>query len=134
MSILEYRALKYKRKKQFKTPLFLAVENNDKQMVELLLSYKKIDIKNGLMNIGGGPKLDSEKSIGIYDPYKRKDKNKPIKPKSVKGLNYLNQRRDNYDENGSFSRAKASRNKQKYIKMTEEEDVDDDFDFNYRIF
>ena len=49
------------------------------------------------------------------------DYNKPIKPKNQKRLDYLIYKKD-------------KKKYQRYEKMIEEEDTDDDFDFEYRIY
>lgn len=49
------------------------------------------------------------------------DYNKPIKPKNQKRLDY-------------FIYKKDKKNYQRYEKMIEEEDTNDDFDFEYRIY
>lgn len=87
-----------------------------------------------LLNIGDRSNFAREHSIGFYNPRQRKDINKPKRARDLRRFDYLNLRKDNYSDNGVFSRYKKIRNDERYIDRTEEEDIDDDFDFRYRIF
>lgn len=63
---------------QLITPLFVAVKNNDLPIIELLLSSNAIDIRQGLLNIGGGSNLARENSIVFYNPTILKAKTKSV--------------------------------------------------------
>lgn len=134
LSIKEYRFYKYERTKQMKSPLFLAIEKDDSKTVLLLLEKNNIDINFGLLDIGGGSNLKGRNSIGYYHPRIRKDKERPIRRESERRLDYLNYRKDNYTKNGAFSRRKMMENIKKYQEMGEEEDINDELSYNYRIF
>ena len=134
LSIKEYRFYKYERKKQMISPLLLAIVNGNQKIVNILLSAKKIDLDFGLLNIGGGSNLRGEQGIGYYNPRIRKDKERPIRNESIKRLAYLNYRKDNHNDDGTYSARKHIMNIQRYRKMNEEEDINDDLDYDYRIF
>ena len=134
LSIKEYRYYKYDRRKQMRSPLLMAIVNGNERIVNILLSNKKIDLNFGLLNIGGGSNLRDKRSIGNYDPRIRKDKERPRRREDHRRLVYLNYRKDNYNDDGTYNPGKHRMNIQKYREMNEEEDINDDLDYRYRIF
>ena len=151
----EYRYFRYKRQKQLKTPLFIAIEMDDVNMVKDLLSRKEIDVEKGLINIGGGSSLSEKCSrYGKYKPTERRKRRyfyhtynekdpEQRNAKTRRGkkvvekkfcLNPLVDRNGYCDNHGNHSYYKQAQLDKKFMCGEGEEDVNDNYDVKYKIF